>query len=162
MREWLAGLDPRERRLVLTGGLVLGLLLVYVLVVDPLLSAYGERASRVEQQRADLVWMQQAAARIQQLQASSGAQGAGLGDRSLLAVVDGSAREAGLGGALSRVRPDGALAVRVWFEGVPFDALVEWLGRMDREFQVQVKLITLERQSEPGRVHAQLTLETAG
>ncbi|MCA1805924.1 MAG: type II secretion system protein M [Xanthomonadaceae bacterium] len=162
MRDWLDGLEPRERRLVLAGGLLLGLLLGYALVADPLLSAYGERASRVEQQRAELVWMQQTTARIQQLQAAGGAQGAGLGDRSLLAVVDGSAREAGLGNVLRRVRPDGALAVRVWFEGVPFDALVEWLGRLDREFQVQVKLITLERQPEAGRVHAQLTLEAAG
>lgn len=162
MKDWLAGLEPRERRLVLIGALVLGLLLVYALLVSPLLSAYQDRARQVEQQRAGLVWMHQAAARIQALQGSGGAQGAGLGERSLLAVVDGSAREAGLGNALNRVRPDGALAVRVWFEGVSFDDLVEWLGRLDREFQVQVKLITLERQPEPGRVHAQLTLEAAG
>ena len=162
MKDWLAGLEPRERRLVLIGALVLGLLLFYWIVLGPMLSAYQNRAAQVEQQRASLAWMQQTAGRIQQLQAVGGARGQGLGDRSLLAVVDGSAREAGLGGALRQVRPDGALAVRVWFEGVPFDALVEWLGRLDQEFQVQVKLITLERQSEAGRVHAQLTLEAAG
>jgi general secretion pathway protein M len=162
MKDWLAGLDPRERRLVLSGALVVALLLVYGLLVAPLLSAYQGRVAQVEQQRASLAWMQQTAARIQQLQAGSGAQGQGLGGRSLLAVVDGSAREAGLGSTLRQVRPDGALAVRVWFEGVPFDALVEWLGRLDQEFQVQVKLITLERQPGAGRVHAQLTLEAAG
>lgn len=161
MKAWLAGLEPRDRRLLLVAALLLGLLLIYALLADPLLSAYRERAARVEQQRAELAWMQEAAARIRQLRADGGS-GAGLGGRSLLAVVDGSAREAGLGNALRRVRPDGSLAVRVWFEGVPFDALVEWLGRLDREFQVQVRLITLERQPEPGRVHAQLTLETAG
>ena len=162
MKDWLEGLEPRERRLVLAGATLVGLLLVYLLLLAPLLAAYGERAGRVEQQRADLAWMQQAAARIQQLQGQGGAPGGALGDRSLLAVVDGSAREAGLGNALRRVRPDGTLAVRVWFEGVPFDALVEWLGRLDREYRVQVKLITLERQTEAGRVHAQLTLEAAG
>lgn len=162
IKDWLAGLEPRERQLVLAGALVLGLLLVYGLLVAPLLSAYQARAARVEQQRAELVWMQQTAARIQQLQAGGGARAGGLGDRSLLAVVDGSAREAGLGGALRRVRPEGSDAVRVWFEGVPFDGLVEWLGRLEQEFRVQVKLITLERQPEAGRVHAQLTLEAAG
>jgi general secretion pathway protein M len=162
MKDWLAGLDPRERRLVLAGALVLGLLLVYWLVLDPMLSAYQGRSAQVEQQRASLEWMQQTAARIQQLQASGGAPGQGLGERSLLAVVDGSAREAGLGGALRQVRPDGDLAVRVWFEGVPFDGLVEWLGRLEHRHRVQVKLITLERQPESGRVHAQLTLEAAG
>jgi general secretion pathway protein M len=161
MKDWLAGLEPRERRLVLIGALVLGLLFVYWILLDPMLSAYRERAAQVEQQRASLAWMQQSAVRIQQLQQASGG-GQGLGGRSLLAVVDGSAREAGLGNSLSRVRPDGALAVRVWFEGVPFDALVEWLGRLEQDYRVQVKLITLERQPQPGRVHAQLTLEAAG
>jgi general secretion pathway protein M len=161
MKDWLAGLEPRERRLVLIGALVLGLLFVHWILVDPLLSAYRERAAQVEQQRASLAWMRQGAARIQELQQASGG-GQGLGDRSLLAVVDGSAREAGLGNSLSRVRPDGALAVRVWFEGVPFDALVDWLGRLEQDYQVRVKLITLERQPQPGRVHAQLTLEAAG
>jgi general secretion pathway protein M len=161
MKDWLAGLEPRERRLVLIGALVLGLLFVHWILLDPMLSAYRERAAQVEQQRASLAWMQQGAARIQELQQASGG-GQGLGDRSLLAVVDGSAREAGLGNSLSRVRPDGALAVRVWFEGVPFDALVDWLGRLEQDYQVRVKLITLERQPQPGRVHAQLTLEAAG
>jgi general secretion pathway protein M len=162
MRQWLDGLESRDRRMLIGGGLLLAVLLLYLWVAEPLLGAYGKRSAQLAEQQATLLWMQQAAAQVTALQGAAGAQGAGLGDRSLLAVVDGSAREAGLGGALKRVKPDGALAVRVWFEAVPFDALVEWLGQLAQDNQVQVKLITLERQPDAGRVHAQLTLEAAG
>lgn len=162
MKDWLAGLESRDRRMLVGGGLLLALLLLYLWVADPLLGAYRKRSAQLAEQQDTLLWMQQTAAQVTRLQGAVGTQASGLGGRSLLAVVDGSARQAGLGGALKRVKPDGSLAVRVWFEGVPFDALVEWLGQLSHDHQVQVKLITLERQPEQGRVHAQLTLEAAG
>ena len=78
-----------------------------------------------------------------------------------LGVVDGSARQAGLGSAMKRVKPDGKSGVRVWFEGVSFDSLVGWLATLSDQ-QVTVRSLSLERPGEPGRVNAQLTLEVAG
>ena len=161
MKEWFAGLELRERRIVVAGSLLVIVALLYAFLVDPAYSAYQSRSQQVAEQRETLAWMQEAALRVAGSAPARGA-GTGLGGRSLLAVVDGSARKAGLGAAMKRVKPDGSHGVRVWFEGVSFDGLVEWLGTLAHQHQVNVRLINLERQGEPGRVQAQLTLEVAG
>ncbi len=161
MKEWFTGLESRERMMVVAGAVVLALLFFYAFIVSPAVSAYQKRSADVQSQRDTLTWMQQAAAQINQLR-GSGTQGNGLGGQSLLALVDRSARESGLGTALKRVKPDGALSVRVWFEGVAFDDLVLWLGGLESSYQVRVQLITLERLAQSGRVQAQLTLEAPG
>lgn len=161
MKEWFAGLESRERRMVIAGSLVVAVVLLYAFLVDPAYSAYQRRHVQVAEQRETLAWMQEAAAQVLH-SAPAASVGAGLGGRSLLAVVDGSARQAGLGAAMKRVKPDGSHGVRVWFEGVPFDGLVAWLGGLADQYQIDVTLISLERQGESGRVQAQLTLEVAG
>jgi general secretion pathway protein M len=157
MKDWWLGLEARERRLITVGGAAALVLVIYALILDPLLSGLSHRRQAVAEQRSTLAWMQQAVGQVAQLR-SAGPRAANLGGRSLLGLVDGSAREAGLGGALKRVKPDGSTGVRVWFEGVRFDDLVGWLGRLEAQ-QVSVRSITLDRPGEPGRVNAQLTLE---
>jgi type II secretory pathway component PulM len=82
------------------GAVVLLLLLVYVLVLAPIRSAYQSLQSGVADQRETVVWMQGSAQTIQRLRSSGGSDSQGLGGRSLLAVTDSTARAGGLGAAL--------------------------------------------------------------
>ena len=157
MKEWFLGLEPRERLLVAAGAVVLVLLLLYLLIVEPVASRYSALRDGVAEQRKTLVWMQQAAQQVQVLKRSAPGGGRGLGGRSLLAVVDQSARSAGLGGAIKRIEPDGAKGVKVWLEGVAFDPMVLWLGKITRTYQIETSIITIEPQGR-GRVNARLTL----
>ena len=158
MKEWFAGLEARERQLVSGGAAVLALLLLYTMIWEPIVSGYRNLQEDVAQQTETLAWMQQAAAQIKGLQ-RSGAGGAarGLGGRSLLAVVDQSARSGGLGNAIKRIEPDGSKGVKVWLEGVAFDPMILWLGKLTRTYQIETSLITIEPQGG-GRVNARLTL----
>ncbi len=157
MKEWFAGLEPRERRLVTGGAIVLLLLLLYVLVWEPVVGAYRDLKADVAEQRQTLAWMQQAAAQIRTLRGSGAGTARGLGGRSLLSVVDQSARQDGLGNYIKRIEPDGSKGVKVWLEGVAFDPMILWLGRLTRSYQVETTLITIEPQGG-GRVNARLTL----
>jgi general secretion pathway protein M len=161
MKDWFLGLEPRERLLVAGGALVLVLLLLYVLIVEPLTSRYASLREGVAEQRKTLVWMQQAAREVQTLKRSAPGAARGLGGRSLLAVADQSARTAGLGDAIKRIEPDGGKGVKVWLEGVAFDAMILWLGKLTKTYQIQTSLITIEPQGS-GRVHARLTLLEPG
>jgi len=158
MKEWFAGLEPRERQLVSGGAVVLALLLLYTMIWEPVVSGYRNLQEDVAQQTETLAWMQQAAAQIKGLQ-RSGAGGAarGLGGRSLLAVVDQSARSGGLGDSIKRIEPDGSKGVKVWLEGVAFDPMILWLGKLTKTYQIETSLITVEPQGG-GRVNARLTL----
>jgi len=157
MKEWFAGLEPRERLLVSGGAVVLVLLLLYVIIWEPIASGYSNLQEDVAEQKQTLAWMQQAATQIKTLQRSSTGDVRGLGGRSLLAVVDKSARSGGLGDSIKRIEPDGSKGVKVWLEGVAFDPMILWLGKLTRTYQIETSLITIEPQGG-GRVNARLTL----
>ena len=130
MKDWFFGLEPRERILVSAGAALLLLLLLYGMIWAPVAGKYTSLKASVEAQQQNLAWMQQAAAQINALKRSAAGGAQGLGGRSLLAVVDQSARAGGLGGAIKRIEPDGSKAVRVWLEEAAFDPMIIWLGKL--------------------------------
>ena len=162
MKEWLAGLEPRERVLVYAAATVIGVLLVYAIFIQPLYSKYDKLVDSIGQQRETVQWMQQNAVTIRQLKGAGPAAGQGLAGRSLLSVTDSEARSAALGSALKRIEPEGSDAVRVWLDGASFDALVGWLEVMSNRYAAEVDSITLERADAAGLVNARLTLRATG
>ena len=160
MKDWLEGLEPRERLLYAAGAAALGLLLVYVLILKPVHSGYETLRNNVTEQRGTLVWMQQSAQKVSQLRGSSG-PAKNLGGRSLLAVTDSTARAGGLGSALKRVEPEGSDSVRVWLDGASFDELIKWLGTLSTSHGIDADSVTMERNDAAGRVNARLTLQAA-
>jgi general secretion pathway protein M len=159
MKDWLASLGHREQLLVGAAAVLLLLLIVYAAVWQPFYGRYQRLQTAVEAHRQTLVWMMQAAREVKALQATSRRELQGLGGRSLLAVVDQSARQAGLGPVLKRVEPEGSNDVRVWLEGASFDDMVKWLEALGSKNGVDISVITIERQDDPGRVNARVTLQ---
>ena len=157
MKDWFAGLERRERMLVTGGGAVLLVLLLYTMIWEPIAGSYRALQDGVAEQKQTLVWMKQAAAELQLLQRSGSGTARGLGGRSLLSVVDQSARSGGLGPAIKRIEPEGGKGVKVWLEGVAFDPMILWLGKITRTYQIETSIITIEPQGG-GRVNARLTL----
>ena len=157
MKDWFAGLERRERMLVAGGGVVLLVLLLYTMIWEPIAGSYRALQDGVAEQKQTLVWMQQAAAELQLLQRSGSGTARGLGGRSLLSVVDQSARSGGLGPAIKRIEPEGGKGVKVWLEGVAFDPMILWLGKITRTYQIETSIVTIEPQGG-GRVNARLTL----
>jgi general secretion pathway protein M len=160
MKQWLEGLEPRERLLYAAAAIVAGLLLVFVLIWKPIHSGYELLGNNVTEQRETLVWMQQSAHKVSQLRGGSG-PAKGLGGRSLLAVTDSTARAGGLGPALKRVEPEGSSGVRVWLDGASFDELIKWLGTLSTSHGIDADSVTMERNDAAGRVNARLTLQAA-
>lgn len=161
MKEWWDGLGTRERLILIAGVAIVVPLLLWALLWRPLVGGVERLESDVAAQREQLRWMQNAAAEIDQLRGSGAQAAAGLGGRSLLAVVDQSARGAGLGSGLKRIEPESADAVRVRLEGVSFDAVVTWLDELSRQFGVYASLVSIEREPVPGQVSVRLTLHAA-
>lgn len=155
MQYW-NNLSARDQRTLLLGALVALPLLFYALVIDP----FARELDRLEQQVAEdrelLAWMEQAAAQVKGLRA--GGAGARNGGGSLLSLIDSSAKQNGLGGALKQVKPEGE-GVRLRLEQAAFDDLVRWLGRLGAEHGVGVTSLTLERLAVTGQVNATVVLE---
>lgn len=162
MSAWWQRLAPRERWIL--GGAA-GLLLalgLYLLVWEPWQDSLERLRGTVAARRADVAWMRQAAADLQRLQSAGEApQATARGGRSLLTVVDQSARSAGLSQAVKRVEPQGGDKVRVWLEQAGFDEMIRWVNVLEREQGVRVDSAVVERHADAGRVDARLVLREA-
>ncbi|MBK1734189.1 hypothetical protein CKO15_02600 [Halorhodospira abdelmalekii] len=156
---WWAGREVRERWLVVSAAVVVLLVLPYVWIWEPLVERAEQLEASVAEQRRDLAWMRGAAEVVAAAERSGGAGEPVTDDRSLLGLVDRSARAAGLEERVTRVQPEGGGRVRVWLERAPFNDLVQWLDGLEAAAGVSVSALTVERTREEGLVNARLTLE---
>jgi type II secretory pathway component PulM len=80
--------------------------------------------------------------------------------RSLFALIDSSARAAGLMNSQTRIEPLAENRVRVTMDGVAFDQLAAWLEELDRTEGVDIDEWSVDRSLAPGVVNAAMTLTT--
>src|SRR5256885_16618863 len=144
----LAALPERQRRLAL-GGLALAAAILIFGVLIPLDRSVAHAHERLARKRADLSWMQGVAPEL----AASAPPPAATGE-SLLVIIDRSARESGLAGALAGSEPGGPGSLSVRLAKAPFDTLVGGLRRLARQNGVSVESATLEKTAKPGPVNA--------
>jgi type II secretory pathway component PulM len=146
----LDSLSERDRRMLLIGGVIIAVLLLYV--VYQLNTSVTSAHKRINKKVEDLAWIQTAAPEI----LSSAPVIAG-NDQSLLVIVDRSAREFGLGTALAGSEPSGTGALSVRFQKASFDSLITWLGRLAQQYGIRVDSASIDS-SEPGVVNAAIVL----
>jgi general secretion pathway protein M len=155
MRAWYENLSERDRRVVSIGGgvvLVLGLLAIIL----PLNTQITLARKRITTKQADLAFIQSVAPQV--AAAGPGAAGAANAE-SLVVLIDSSARESGLGKALSSSQPTGDKGLRIRLDKAPFDALVAWLARLSQQHGVRVESAEIESAGEVGLVNAGLVLK---
>ena len=157
MKAWWEGLSSRERLLVAGGATLTMVLLLYVIAWQPFQASHRRLRQSVAEQRVELTAMQQMAREIKQLGGSSGKPPATEG-RSLLTLVDQTARAAGLGTAIKRVTPQGEDRLGVQFDAVEFDKLVPWLGALERDHRIVIVNLSVDR-AAAGRVNARLIVQ---
>lgn len=150
----LQSLSPRDRRTLLVGGVVAVILFVLAVIL-PLDHSVSRMHDQVSRKQADLVWMRSAAPEI----AAAGPVHNTSGE-SLIVIVDQSARESGLGGALAGSQPSGRGGLNVQLEKAPFDSLVGWLARLSQQNGVQIESATIDTAGQPGTVNASLVLKS--
>ncbi len=159
MRAWWAALANRERLLVVVAGVTVLIALLYLLVWEPFAKGRSDLASRVQAHQKDLAWMEQAAAELARLRAATRTHTVQGRQRSLLAIIDSSAKQAGLRKVIQRMEPVGQDGVKLWLENADFDRLIGWLGALRRRFGIRVSRASFDRQDTPGRVDARLSLQ---
>jgi len=157
VRAWWSDLAARERIALLIAAGVAAAALFWVAVWEPLAAAGARERARLEQQMALLDWLERIAPEVRQQPADASGSARNLGGRSALAVIDQSARAAGLAGALRRIEPLGEREVRVMVERAAFADLMRWLAALVRERPMQVARLDLDR-AETGRVDGIIVL----
>ncbi|HWZ62895.1 MAG TPA: type II secretion system protein M [Steroidobacteraceae bacterium] len=154
LTEWLGQLSERERRMVVAGAVLVPLLLVFGVLL-PLDHSVAQAHARLLKKRTDLEWMQGVAPEL-----AASPQPPSAAGESLLVIVDRSARESGLSGALSGSEPAGPGALSLRLQKAPFDVLVVWLARLAQQNGIRVDSATIDSAGAPGLVNAAVVLHS--
>lgn len=159
MKAWWQSLSRRDRSTLAIGTTLVALVLAWAYGYDPLVKSRDSLRTQVAGAEADVVWMRGARAELATQRNAGSATPFDRAGRSLLALADASAREAGLGGTLKRVEPVGEGRVNVWLEAAPFDPVTAWLEALAAQYGVTVDELSVDRTGGgPGLVNARVTL----
>lgn len=156
MKVWWDSLEHRERALI-GGSTVMALIVLgYVLVWEPFQISYRRLQQSVAEQRADLAWMRQAAQEIQRLSGTARPRSDG---RSLLTLIDQTARTAGMGTALKQITPQSDDRLSARLDAVEFDKLLPWLSVLERDHPITLINLSVDRTETAGLVNARVILQ---
>jgi general secretion pathway protein M len=158
MNAWWRRLSERDRLTLTVGAIIAAAILLWAFAWQPLVRAQAQLDARVRQSEQDLAWMLQMSSTLKQRRMQGANVGLERAGRSLLALADGTAREAGLEGVLKRVEPVGEGRVNVWLENTAFDHTINWLEALKQRFGVRVDELSIDRAAAPGTVNARITL----
>ena len=154
MRAWFENLAPRERVILVSGGVLAVLIIAWTFVWTPLRDGAFELDGAVTEKH-------QLLANLRRVEAvgATGSSGTSVAPtQSLVLLVDQTHRGHGLAGTLSRNQPDGADGIRVTFQRASFDDLVSWLGALEQSYGVMVETASFDGTNQPGVVSATLVL----
>ena len=155
LKTWYRGLAERERLFVNVGGVV-AVVLLLAGVILPLNGNISKTRQRIEAKEADLAFIRSATPQL----AAAGPAGPAATGESLVVLIDSSARESGLGKALTNSQPTGDGGLRIRLDHAPFDGVVAWLARLSQQHGVRVESAEFETAGDAGMVNAGLVLKT--
>lgn len=145
-KTWWASISVREQRLVTICSVVLGFMVIYMGVIQPLNSATQTASARINSDRELLTWVKAKADQITTLRAQNGVHNS---QQTLNQIISSSTRRFNI--ELIRVQPNGDM-LQVWTQPVPFNQLVDWLNFLQQQQGVGVAFLDIGKSDTSGMV----------
>ena len=158
MKEILANLSSSERRTLTIAAVALSVLVLYLAVWEPVFQSTEKLQQQVVAEKETLAWMVGAAQEVKSLRGGKQTV-TSRGGRSLLSIVDQTARRSRLGPSLKRVEPKGKDEVRVRLEQASFNEVARWLSQLQNKHGISISTITIDRQDASGITNINLMLK---
>ena len=158
--DWWQQLAPRERLMVSVCGVFIVFALFWSMIVQPLYAGSAKLEQQVSSKQSQLANLQELASQVTPASASRGAPAVASGE-SIVVIIDQTTRNNSLAPYLKRNQPEGDAAVRLRFEGAPFDSLVTWLGNLNSKYGMVTVSANFDEAGQ-GRVNCSLVLSRAG
>lgn len=157
LQDWFRGLAARERVMVVACAVVVAVTVLFLGIWEPLLKAHRKYEADLVSARALGQRLEVIAAQAQSAHAAGGAAPVATG-LSLLSAVDQAGKSGTLTKPLTRIQPEGDNEVKVWIDGVSFDALLRWIGELELRYGIDAQSVDIEKDATPGQVNVRLSL----
>ena len=154
--DWWTQLAPRERILVAVCGVFVAGALIWTMGIQPLYKGSAKLADQVVEKESQLANLQELASQISPGGDSTTSATASTNE-SIVVVIDKTTRSRSLAAYLKRNQPEGTNGVRLRFEGAPFDALVQWIGELNKGYGMSMVSASFD-EAGAGRVNCSIVL----
>lgn len=141
------GISPREQTMVAGIGGFSVLVILYLLVINPLVTRFDEATQQLKIEKELSTWVSNHSSQLKALRSQNGS--AANTSLPLNQVVTNSVRRFNL--EIERLQPQ-QKDLQVWLKPMPFDSLVRWLEQLSQTSAVKVKFIELAGSETPGVV----------
>ncbi|MDM3869755.1 type II secretion system protein M [Porticoccus sp. W117] len=149
--------DRREQKILLAGGLIVALILIWWLLVKPLNAMVDNQQGVNVRLGSQLQEAHNLAAELKTLKATGSAN---IDSNSLMRLVSNSARSHSL--AMSNFTPNSDNSVSLRFERAAFNNFVEWLNQMEGGHNAVVDNLSITPTGDSGVVKVSVRLRGNG
>jgi general secretion pathway protein M len=149
---------PRERAVLLLGGVLLVAAIVYLVAIEPAWTGIARLERSLPQQRANAAELEALLAEVKALKGRPAIATMSAGDAR--SALEGSLSRAGLKAA--RIVPLSDGDIQLQFSDVPVSRWAPWLANVERELGARSTAVTVTgREAAPGNVDVDLALRLA-
>ncbi|MDH5517088.1 MAG: type II secretion system protein M [Gammaproteobacteria bacterium] len=152
-------LQKREQQMILASAALILVMLLYLLIWEPVFSSLDNAISKNQSQKAILSWMQNAEKTVAAIRSDNNYVPAGQSSQSISSLVEKTAVSSGIRSAINKTKSDKNQNLKVNFNSVDFDRLTQWLGKLQNDYGIRPKLISINQTDAIGLVSCQVTLE---
>ena len=159
MLDYLKTLKSSERATLIIGAIFLVVFLSYQLIFSPLQNSIEKKQQLLKNKTETLHWLQKNSLAYVKLIKSKPLRGKSYSDESLLTIIDQTTVKLDVRSFIRRIDPEGKNQVQIWFERINFDDLIHLLNILQRNNNISVVSLSINRQSELALVDARITVK---
>lgn len=149
IKKYWASLQPRERLILVLGGIVVSAILLFASLFQPWHKALNHMEVALPGLRTNLVWMRQQSEALKNGAVAQAVTPSLEPGQSLLSVVERTAKQAGVSAAIQQMTPaQNNTEVRVVLDQVDFNKWLIWIDSLYKKYGVDIKQVTAERDDE--------------
>jgi general secretion pathway protein M len=158
LKQFWAERAPRERSILLIGGLLMLAVIAYLIAIEPAWTGIARLEKSLPQQRANAAELEALLAEVKTLKARPAVATMSAADAR--SALESSLAKAGMKAA--RIVPLSDGDVQLTFADVPISKWAPWLANIERELGARATAVTVTgRDAAPGNVDVELALRLA-
>lgn len=156
---WFKHQPQHEQRLLTATAAIVVVTLFYLVIWEPVFNSLDSQTEKLQSQKEILLWMNDAHIEVNALRSSGGKLSSQAVNQPISTLVERSAVSTGIRTNISKINSDKKQSLKVQFESVEFDRLSQWFGKLQKDYGITAKNVSIKQTDKPGLVSCRVTLE---
>jgi len=146
IKEWYSALDENEQKIVFVASMVIGILMLYLIIVDPIVTKVDELQNQVASKQKNVDWMKQQLPLI--LASKNQTSSVAASSLTLSAIVNRTTGNYHL--PVSRRDSKSPYEMQIWFDNVNFDSFLSWVAEIQSRYGVTISNVNVRSRDRNG------------